>query len=154
MDLYHSDFYAWAREQAGALRRLAETRPNVEVDWANLIEEVESLGKSDLRAVESQLRRVMEHCLKLAYSRAVDPRRGWLNSIDDARAEIASRMSASLRPEAEARLDSLYSVAIGRVRRDLEAYGEQEAAAAIPDQCPFTFEQLIERRWYPEGVAR
>jgi hypothetical protein len=65
-DLYRDYFYAWTRDQAGALRRLAETRPNADVDWANLLEEVEDLGKADLRAVQSQLRRVIEHCLKLS----------------------------------------------------------------------------------------
>jgi hypothetical protein len=39
-DLYRDDFHAWTRDQAAALRRLAESRPNADVDWANLIEEV------------------------------------------------------------------------------------------------------------------
>ena len=149
-DLYREDFYAWTRDQADALRRLAETRPNSEIDWANLIEEVEDLGKADLRAVESQLRRVIEHCLKLAHSRAEEPRRGWLNSIDDARAEISDRMTASLRADAEPRLDHLYRQVLRRVRRDLEAYGEAEAAAALPERCPFGFDQLVDPDWYPE----
>ena len=58
-DLYREDFYAWTRDQAGELWRLAELRPNAELDWANLIGEVEDLGKADLRAMESQLRCVI-----------------------------------------------------------------------------------------------
>jgi Domain of unknown function DUF29 len=38
--LYHEDFYAWTRDQAKALRRLAGTRPNLEFDFPNLIQEM------------------------------------------------------------------------------------------------------------------
>ena len=31
--LCEEDFYAWTRHQADALRRLAETRPNVGIDF-------------------------------------------------------------------------------------------------------------------------
>lgn len=151
LDLYRDDFYAWTRDQAQALRRLAETRPNVEVDWEHLIEEVEDLGKAALRAVESQLHRVIEHCLKLAYSKADATRRGWLNSIDGARAKIDDRMTPNLRPDAQARLDHLYQQVLRRVRRDLEAYGEAEAAATLPASCPFRFDELVDADWYPES---
>jgi hypothetical protein len=152
-DLYRDDFYAWTRDQAGALRRLAETRPNAGVDWANLIEEVEDLGKADLRAVESQLRRVIEHCLKLRLSSAQDPRRGCLNSIDDAREQISDRLTEALRADAEPQLPRLHAQVLRRVRRDLEAYGEADAAAELPPSCPFTFDQLIDPDWYPEPRA-
>jgi hypothetical protein len=152
-ELYRKDFYAWTRDQADALRCLAETRPNADVDWANLIEEVEDLGKADLRAVQSQLRRVIEHCLKLQLSSAEDPRRGWLNSIDDAREQISDCLTEALRADAEPQLPRLHAQVLRRVRRDLEAYGETEAAAALPPGCPFTFDQLIDPDWYPESRA-
>ena len=68
--LYEDDFYAWTREQARALRRLAESRPNVGLDLEHLIEEVEDLGTSQRDAVRSHLRTIIEHCLKLERSRA------------------------------------------------------------------------------------
>jgi hypothetical protein len=39
-ELYERDFYAWTRNQAKALLRLAEARPNESLDFAHLIEEV------------------------------------------------------------------------------------------------------------------
>ncbi len=69
-DLYEQDFYAWTRDQARALRRLAETRPNVAIDLTHLIEEVEGLGKSERDAARSYLRTIIEHCLKVARRRA------------------------------------------------------------------------------------
>lgn len=146
-ELYRSDFYAWTREQAAALRRLAETRPNVEIDWPHLVEEIEDLGKAELRAAASQLRRIIEHCLKLEHAAASEPRRGWLNSIDDARAQLSDRLTANLRADVEPELPRLYRQVLKRVRRDLEAYGE---AATLPPECPYRLEQLIDEDWYPE----
>ena len=74
-DLYESDFYAWTRAQAGALRGLAEARWNGPLDLARLAEEVEDLGSEQQWAVESQLERIIEHLLKLEYSPSTNPRR-------------------------------------------------------------------------------
>ena len=63
--LYENDFYAWTRDQAKALRRLAATRPNVELDFGHLIEEAADLGVSQRDALRSQVRRIIVHCLKL-----------------------------------------------------------------------------------------
>ena len=86
--LYQDDFYAWTRDQAAALRDLADQRWNGPLDLLHLAEEVEDLGNAARSAVRSQLQRIIEHVLKLEYSPAAEPRTGWLNSIDDARGEI------------------------------------------------------------------
>ena len=75
--LYEDDFYAWT--QAAALRRLAANRPNLALDLPHPIEEVADLGISQRDAVRSQLRRIIEHCLKLEYPAARDPGVGWHN---------------------------------------------------------------------------
>jgi hypothetical protein len=85
-----------------------------------------------------------------ATRRVTDEDGGWLNSIDNARAEIDELMTESLRPDAQARLDHLYRQVLRRVRRDLEAYGETEAAAALPEICPFSLDQLVDANWYPD----
>ena len=100
-DLYDEDFYVWTQRQAAALRRLAEIRPNVDLDFPHLIEEVEDLGTSQRDAVRSQVRRIIEHCLKLEYSRARYPRAGWRDSIIDARAGLDDKLSPSLRLDLE-----------------------------------------------------
>src|SRR5262245_15384921 len=66
--LYQADYYAWTKQQAAELRRLAAARADSTLDLANLAEEVESLGTSQLSGVKSQMRRVMEHLLKLEHS--------------------------------------------------------------------------------------
>ena len=47
--LYQTDYYAWTKEQAAALRAMAVARVNSTLDLENLAEEVESLGRSDLQ---------------------------------------------------------------------------------------------------------
>ena len=50
-ELYDRDFFLWTQEQAAALR--AVRKSNLPLDWDNLAEEIESLGRSqrtELRA--------------------------------------------------------------------------------------------------------
>jgi hypothetical protein len=60
----------------------------VALDFEHLIEEVADLGKSERFAVRSQLRRIIEHSLKLAWSLAREPRPGWHETIIDARTTL------------------------------------------------------------------
>src|SRR4051812_49650097 len=87
--LYERDFYLWTQRQAAELRHAAAQRTNLPLDLENLAEEVESLGKSDRRAVVSYLIKLIEHLLKLAYSPAQYPRSGWRKSVRKARRGLA-----------------------------------------------------------------
>jgi Domain of unknown function DUF29 len=109
--LYENDFYAWTRDQAKALRRLAATRPNVEIDFEHLIEEVADLGVSQRDAVRSQVRRIIEHCLKLEHSPAPAPRIGWHETIIDARVVLEDKLTGTLYRDVQRRLPKLYEQA-------------------------------------------
>jgi DNA-binding PucR family transcriptional regulator len=147
--LYEDDFYAWTRDQGQALRRLAEQRWNGPLDLEHLAEEVEELGMQARNAVRSQLERVIEHLLKLEHSPAAEPRAGWMNSVDDARARTEDAMTPTIRRETEPLLSMLYRRARRRVARDLVAQGEKEAARALPADCPYAFDDLIADDWWP-----
>jgi hypothetical protein len=65
-DLYERDVLVWAERQADFLRRLgAGERVNDAVDWPNVIEEVQDVGLSELRACRSLLRQALVRLLKL-----------------------------------------------------------------------------------------
>src|SRR6266853_6074361 len=85
-ELYEQDFFLWTKEQAAALRLTKNS--NLPLDWENLAEEIEDLGKSDRRELRSQIRRIMRHLAKLQFSPAHDPRRGWHETIVDGRSEV------------------------------------------------------------------
>src|SRR5215471_10976931 len=86
-NLYDRDFFLWTQEQSAALRRAKDS--NLPLDWENLAEEIESLGKSDRRELRSQIRRVLRHLFKLETSPARAPRAGWRSTIREARTEVA-----------------------------------------------------------------
>ena len=64
--LYEDDIYAWAEQQAAALRRVASSGQAVlnELDLENLAEEIQDVGKSELRAMASLLRQAFLHLQK------------------------------------------------------------------------------------------
>ena len=58
--LYDTDLYAWARTNAELLRQGRYQ----ELDVAHLIEEIEDMGKSEFRTMESHLQNLLMHLLK------------------------------------------------------------------------------------------
>ena len=137
--LYDYDALAWSEEQAGLLRRVAAgERLNDAVDWANVIEEVEAVGLSELRACRSVLRQALIHLLKLHAwpgSRAAahwqDETRGFLTEAQD-------RFAPSMRARIE--LLRLYADALYRVRAATDESGERRP---LPDHCPFDLGDLL-----------
>ena len=148
-ELYEADFYAWSKHQAETLRRFQTTRPNLPLDFEHLIEEVEDLGENRVRAAKSQLRRLLQHLLKLEHSPAQQPRRQWLNTVDDARGEVGDAVTATIRKQLETQLQPLYRVARRIAARELLDHDEPEAAAALPETCPYTLAQLLDETWRP-----
>lgn len=145
---YEDDFYAWTQYQAEVLRSL-RTRDN-RFDREHVAEEIEDLGNSQRDAVRSQVRRILVHFLKLACSPAQDPRFDWMGSIIDARAELDDKLSPMLKRDIEQTLSILYGHARKRAAADLRSYGEHEAAASLPVNCPYSLDQILSEDWYPE----
>src|SRR5262245_15077973 len=107
--LYDTDFYAWTQEQAALLR---DQRAQA-LDYANLAEEVESLGKSQQQALESRLEVLLTHLLKWRYCHCPmrpDARRGWRLTIREQRRRLARLLhhNASLHPTVPAVIAESY----------------------------------------------
>jgi len=82
-----TDFSAWTHHTAQLLRE----RRWDEIDIAQLIEEVEDLGRSERNSIKSQLSRLLLHLLKWQYQ----PQRrsdSWLDTINDARTQIEDKI--------------------------------------------------------------
>jgi hypothetical protein len=155
-DLYERDYHAWTRGQAAALRRMVRQRIKTVLDLEHLAEEVEDLGRSERDAVRSQVRRVMEHLLKLEYSRASEPRDGWKDTVAAARAVLDDKLSASLRRDLEAIWPRLYAQVLPTARRALRRFDEGGSAADLPPECPYDLDDVCRPEWYPanrHGVA-
>jgi hypothetical protein len=149
--LYDQDFVAWSKKQAEGLRAAAHTGSNLQLDWENLAEEVESLGASERRALHSQIQRVIRHLLKLEYSPAVEPRRGWVETVNDARSdiELVLEMSPSLRSEVGVIVEAELARASRGAVRDLQKYGEiDRATERALRRTRYTPDQVL-GDWFP-----
>jgi hypothetical protein len=145
---YNDDYYAWTQYQAEVLRTMR--RADNRLDRDHLAEEIADLGKSERRAVRSQIVRIVEHLLKLEYSPAADPRFDWIASIVEARRALIDTVTTTLRRDAEQALPDLYADACELAQVGLTKFGEDGAAARPPAVCPYTLDQICERGWYPE----
>jgi hypothetical protein len=148
---YDDDFFAWTQHQAMVLRTMAVA--DNRFDRENVAEEIESLGRSDRDAVRSQIRGIIEHLLKLAYSPAQQPRFDWMASIAEARAALGDKISATLRQDAEAMLAKLYRDGRRQAELSLRAYGEDQAANALPQSCPYSPDDIFREDWYPDRLG-
>src|SRR5215470_18659032 len=140
---YDDDFYTWTQEQAALLREGAVH----ELDLVNLAEEIESLGKSDRRALGSHLRNLVLHLLK-GQNQPGGHLTGhsWQSRIRNARAEITVLLedSHSLQREVAGLLARWYSLA------RLDASDETGLPlATFPETCPWTQEQVLDPDFWP-----
>jgi Domain of unknown function DUF29 len=143
-DLYEEDFYVWTEAQAALLRE----RRFEALDLANLIEEVEALGRSEKSKILNAASVMIEHLLKLQHSPAQEPRNAWRASIREHRRRLRRDLTPRLRQILGAELPALYAEIRDDTAALLRDHGEDSAADALPASCPYTVEQIT-GDWWP-----
>jgi uncharacterized protein DUF29 len=154
--LYDEDFVAWSRQQAEALRSAARTGSNHQLDWENLAEEIEGLGKSERSAVASYIMRIIQHLAKLDHSPAAEPRAGWRRTIHLARLKVERRLeeNPSLRAEIARIIGAEIRRGLEHAILDLEEHGEiDEVDANALRRRRYTPEQIL-GDWFPPEPKR
>jgi len=133
---YGIDFYAWTQETAQAIR---EQRWD-DLDTENLLEEIESMGNSERRGIESRLQILLTHLLKRRYQPGKHTR-SWDLTIKEHRVQISERFddNPSLRAQADEMLRRAYRVARVRAARQTGL-----AEDVFPESCPWTAEQVLQ----------
>ena len=152
-ELYEKDFYLWVMEN---LRLLKEKRYE-EVDWENLLEEIEDMGRSELRSVISYISIILEHLYKLEnFKVSQEMGNSWIKSIINAREglELMFDESPSLREKAQQELEKSWRIAVKRliawfkypenIALAKQFFGGIPTEKDFPDKCPYTFEQVLE----------
>ena len=140
-DLYDDDVVTWSEQQAAALRSLA-ARPELSsaVDWANVIEEIECLGRSEIKGVESQLRNALCHILKGFCDPDSLSREAWSADtvvfLDEARADFKSSMRQGID------LDRAWTRAFRLASEQLRPY-RVIVPPGIPKRCPFSLAEML-----------
>ena len=87
---YDKDFYGWVNEQAELLRTGALNQLDIE----NLIEEVESMGRSELSALRNRLKILIAHLLKWKYQPTYQGR-SWALTIKGQRNDLKDLLDYS-----------------------------------------------------------
>jgi hypothetical protein len=152
MSNYEADVYAWSQRQGALLRRLAagERVNDADLDWPNIAEEIETLGRSERAAVRSHIANIIEHLIKLQASPATEPRPGWRETIGRARGEVEVLLedSPSLRPQ----VPTLIAEALPKARRfaamALERYNETPLTGL--GSLTYSSDQVL-GDWFPDA---
>lgn len=137
--LYDADVLVWSERQGGLLRRMAAgERVNDEVDWENVIEEVEAVGRSEFHAFENLVRQAMIHLLKLHAWPGSRSARHWQGEALEFLVQATRRYTPSMRQRVDT--EAQYRLALRAFR-----LMEDESGSPLPvaDACPFPLEALL-----------
>lgn len=139
--LYETDFLAWTEQTAQLLRAGAFEQ----VDWEAVIEEIESLGRSDRRALRSRLTVLLHHLLKWQYQPGL--RSGsWRNTIAEQRQQIEDLLEDS--PSLKSYLLDVLAESYQRGRN--AASNETELPIHLfPTECPYSVDQILDHEFLP-----
>jgi hypothetical protein len=145
---YDADVVLWAEDQARALRDAARTASNLPIDWENVAEEIESLGKAQARELASRIEEILLHFIKLQASPSAAPRIGWRGTVQRQRNEIEQLLedAPSLRIRIAAVISKRLPAAKKRARIDLEEYGDE--SRVYLDGLNYSVEQVM-GEWFP-----
>ena len=143
--IYEKDFLLWSEQQATALRagNLAA------LDKDGLLEELEDMGNERKEALQSLIRNILAHLLKLEYSSATDPRAGWVEEITEFRAQAETKLddTPSLKHYAEGLHQKAWPQARKMVEKSFRVYQEK---ANLPNNCPYTLDDVLDYDLFPK----
>ena len=152
-ELYEKDFYLWVQENL----RLLKNREYGLVDWENLLEEIEDMGQRYLDSAVSFMVVILEHLYKwenFRYREYVG--HSWISSINNARNELDTifERHPSIRKKSMEELPIAWRIAIKRLIRWLQEpqnhdlakkhFGKLPTEKDFPQECPYTFQQVME----------
>lgn len=149
--LYDEDFWTWTQEQAAALR----ARRLEAIDWDNVIEEIETLGRGEKRAWRSHCANVIAHLLKIEHSPASRDLDHWRKEIVTWQREMHDTLAEN--PGIKGELSEMLARAWKDGRRDaaeklVEQASPEDWAAEkrilrswqlqLPQECPYSLEEI------------
>jgi hypothetical protein len=141
-NLYDRDYYLWLSHTAN----LISEGKFSEIDAANLIEEIEDMGRSEKRAIESNLVVLLLHLLKYKYQ--LEKRsNSWKSSVREHRRRLRKAFSdsPSLKRHFEEVVDECYQDA-----REQAADETELPLDTFPQELPFTLAEVLNPDYLPQ----
>jgi hypothetical protein len=132
------DFYAWTQNQAQLLR----TGQFAGLDIQQIAEELEDMGRTEKRALESRLEVLIMHLLKWQYQPNLRSR-SWQLTVREQRLRVQTLLedNPSLQPYLCQRLDKIYRIAVIAAERET-------GLNLFPDTCPYEIQQILADDFY------
>jgi hypothetical protein len=127
--LYNTDYYNWLETTIEQLRFGQFSA----LDLDNLIEELASMGKTDLRTANSLIKQIIIHRLKLEKLPDTEPRKHWQKEINNFQDQLEDLLSLSLKAKID--LEKIYS----RAKRDILI----DYNLDLPQDCPYSLDELL-----------
>ncbi len=137
--LYDTDILAWSEAQAGRLRRLAAGERVNDLDWEHVIEEVEALGRSEMRAVRSLLEQALLHALKIHAYPDHPAVQHWKQELF----VFLSEAQDGYQPSMAQRFDDLAALYERARRRIIYDYRETAEPRPMPEMVPLDIRRLM-----------
>ncbi len=119
--LYETDICTWAEQQAAALRSVASRMdlPN-ELDLPNVVEEIEEVGNSQLRAVNSFMRLIVSHIILIAADADAESVRHWTREVATFRGDLIQTYQRSMHRRIN--MDQIWRHAVEEAALKLSTY--------------------------------
>lgn len=141
VSLYDKDFYKWAMEQAHFIKTKAFDKLDIE----HLFEEVESMGASEVRELESRLEILLMHLLKWKYQPNLQSN-SWKYTIKEQRLRIAQRIKKM--PSLKSKLGDIFIESYEpSILSAVKETGLDESI--FPESCEWSLEQILDNEFYP-----
>jgi hypothetical protein len=139
MSDYDTDILVWSEHQAELLRRRAagELVNDAEMDWPNIAEEIEDVGRSQLHSVESLLVQALRHMLKAEAWPLSRDAPSWRADAIDFRRQARRRFVPSMRQRID--VAGLYADALAAMPETID----DQPPLPVPTECPVTLDELL-----------
>jgi hypothetical protein len=141
---YDKDFYGWTQEQAALLRAGRLT----DLDVNNLIEEIETMGRSEKRELQSRLMVLLVHLLKWQYQ-PVRRGRSWLLTIKGERINLEDVIQDN--PGLKSQLPEIlnHAYCLAKVEAAKQTRLDEKL---FPHDCLWSLEQIRDTSFFPEKL--
>lgn len=145
-NLYETDFHGWTEQQARLLRSGEIGR----ADALNIAEEIETLGRSEARALKACHRLIATHLLKAIYQ-PEKATRSWDATITEQRITLRDVLADN--PGLKPRRSATFAAAYADARRQAVAETGLKLST-FPPEAPVGLEQVEGDGWLPDALAR
>jgi hypothetical protein len=138
--LYENEYDRWLTEMV----ELLKNRDLENLDYDNLIEELEVLGRSERNAVKSLLLQIIVHLMLYQFWQLEKERNAnhWAAEIITFRVQLEDKLTTNLRTYLADELPKIYQNALLIVHKKTQL-------TSLPEQCPYSLNQLLDKNWFP-----